>query len=99
MVYVSTKNLAMPKGHAGKLLPQYVGPYKVLQALPDRSNYELELPTELQCWHLHQCFHVSLLRPHHVNDNALFPNRCYPDPYDFGAPDDAEWYIEEIMAH
>jgi hypothetical protein len=27
MVYLSTKNLAMPKGHAGKLLPKYVGPY------------------------------------------------------------------------
>ena len=45
------------------------------------------------------CFHVGLLRPHHANDDALFPNRHYPDPYDFGAPDDAEWYVKEIMAH
>jgi hypothetical protein len=89
----------MLKGCAGKLLPKYVGPYKVLQAFPDSSNYELELPTELQRWHLHQHFHVSLLRPHHVNDDALFPNRHYPDPYNFGAPDNAEWYVEEITAH
>ncbi|KAF8219002.1 hypothetical protein L208DRAFT_1182382, partial [Tricholoma matsutake] len=66
---------------------------------PESSNYELELPAELKCQRLHQCFHVSLLRPHQANDNALFPNRCYPDPYDFGAPDDAEWFIEEITAH
>jgi hypothetical protein len=40
-----------------------------------------------------------LLRPHEANDNALFPNRHYPDAYDFGAPDDTEWFVEEIMAH
>ncbi|KAF8218402.1 hypothetical protein L208DRAFT_1505034, partial [Tricholoma matsutake] len=63
------------------------------------SNYVLDLPTELKCWHIHQCFHVSLLRPHHPNDDVLFPNRHYPDAYDFSAPDDTEWYIEEITAH
>jgi hypothetical protein len=99
MVYLSTNNLAMPKGCVGKLLPKYVGPYKVLQVFPNSSNYELELPSELQCQRLHQHFHVSLLRPHHANDDALFPNRHYPDPYNFGAPDNAKWYVEEIMAH
>jgi len=48
-VYLSTKNLTMPKGHASKLLPKFVGPYKVLQSYPDTSNYELELPAELAC--------------------------------------------------
>ena len=27
-IYLSTKNLAMPKGRASKLLPKFVGPYK-----------------------------------------------------------------------
>ena len=89
----------MPKGCTSKLLPKYVGPYKVLRAYPESSNYELELPTKLRCCRLHPRFHVSLLRPHQANDDALFPNRHYPDPYDFGAPDDAEWFVEEIMAH
>ena len=40
-VYLSTKNLVMPKGHTSKLLHKFVGPYKVLQAYPDTSNYEL----------------------------------------------------------
>ena len=39
------------------------------------------------------------MRPHDANDDTLFPNRHHPDPYDFGAPDEAEWYVEEIMAH
>ena len=42
---------------------------------------------------------MNLLRPHHPNDNALFPNRCLPNAYDFGAPDDTEWYVKDIMAH
>ncbi|KAF8225848.1 hypothetical protein L208DRAFT_1504189, partial [Tricholoma matsutake] len=66
---------------------------------PETSNYVLDLPTELKHWRIHQHFHVSLLRPHHPNDDMLFPNRCYPDTYDFSAPDDTEWYVKEITAH
>ena len=29
-IYLLTKNLALPKGRASKLLPKFVGPYKVL---------------------------------------------------------------------
>jgi len=47
LVYLSTKNLSLPKGQANKLMPKYVGPYKVLQAYPETSNYMLELPSEL----------------------------------------------------
>jgi len=46
-VYLSTKNLAMPKGRANKLVPKYVGLYKVIKAISSTSNYELELPMEL----------------------------------------------------
>jgi hypothetical protein len=99
LVYLSTKNLSMPKGRASKLLPKFVGPYKVLRSIPEKSNYELELLYELARRRVHNVFHVSLLRPHYANDDVLFPNRRYPDPYDFGAPDGAEWYVEEITAH
>ena len=98
-MYLSTQNLVMPKGRASKLVPKFVGPYKVLRAFPDTSNYELELPEELARRRLHSRFHVNLLRPHNANDDALFPNRNYPDPYDFGAPDDTKWFVEEIIAH
>lgn len=99
LVYLSTKNLALPKGCASKLVPKFVGPYWVLHSFPNTSNYELELPEELSCQRVHNRFHVGLLRPHHANNNALFPNRRLPDPYDFSAPDNSEWYVEEIMAH
>ncbi|KAF8237406.1 hypothetical protein L208DRAFT_1516788, partial [Tricholoma matsutake] len=67
--------------------------------LPEKSNYDLELPEELHWRRVHNRFHVSLLRPYHASDDAVFPNRCGPDLYDFGAPDNAEWYVKDITSH
>ncbi|KAF8237684.1 hypothetical protein L208DRAFT_1510779, partial [Tricholoma matsutake] len=66
---------------------------------PDTSNYNLDLPSKLQSQRIHGRFHVNLLRPHYENDEALFPNRRCLDPYNFGAPDDAKWWVEEITSH
>jgi len=44
----------MPKGRASKLVPKYVGPYKITKAIPLTSNYELELPMELVKRRIHQ---------------------------------------------
>jgi hypothetical protein len=99
LVYLSTKNLSMPKGRASKLVPKYLGPYKVTKALPSTSNYELELPPELAKRRVHPRFHISRLKPHHPNDDALFPNRQKSDIYDFGALEDTEWYVDEIVGH
>ncbi len=99
LVYLSTKNLNMPKGRARKLCPKFVGPYRVSEAFPASSNYVLELPVALQQCQIHPKFHASLLRPYHENNDLLFPNRAHPEPYDFGAPDDAEWFVEEIIGH
>jgi hypothetical protein len=99
LVFLSTKNLNLPKGRASKLCPKYVGPYKILHAKHETSNYTLELPTALQAHRLHPMFHVSLLRPYHASDDAMFPNRVHPEPYDFGAADDQEWFVEEIVGH
>ena len=48
LVYLSTKNLNLPKGRARKLCPKYMGPYKVAKADPASSTYMLELPVALQ---------------------------------------------------
>ena len=47
LVYLSTKNLSLPKGRASKLVPKYIGPYMVTRATHATSNYDLELPPEL----------------------------------------------------
>jgi hypothetical protein len=35
LVYLSTKNLNLPKGRARKLFPRYIGPYKVVETQPE----------------------------------------------------------------
>ena len=41
MVYLSTKNLALPRGRARKLMPRFLGPYKVIKVMNDSSNVTL----------------------------------------------------------
>ena len=99
LMYISTKNLNLPKGRARKLCPKFVGPWKVTKAWPETSTYELELPTALQECRIHPKFHVSLLWPYNTSNNALFPNRMQSKPYNFGALDDQEWFIDKILGH
>jgi hypothetical protein len=99
LVYLSTKNLNLPKGRARKLCPKYVGPYKVIKADPASSMYTLELPVALQEHRIVPKFHISLLKPYIASSDAMFPNRLHPEPYDFGAPDDQEWFVDKITGH
>ena len=93
LVYLSTKNLNLPKGRAHKLCPKFIGPFKIAQTQPETSNYTLKLPAALQMQGIIPTFHVSLIQPYHASNDALFPNRLYLDPYNFGAPKDQEWFV------
>lgn len=99
LVYLSTKNLNLPKNRARKLAPKYIGPFKVLSAHAETSSYDLELSDELKARRIHPRFHVSLLRAFEPNDDMLFPNRESKKFYDFGMPDDDEWLVDEIFGH
>ncbi|KJA14802.1 hypothetical protein HYPSUDRAFT_100438, partial [Hypholoma sublateritium FD-334 SS-4] len=35
LVFLSTKNLNLPKNRARKLLPKFIGPYRVISAKPE----------------------------------------------------------------
>ncbi|KAJ3782362.1 hypothetical protein GGU10DRAFT_230383, partial [Lentinula aff. detonsa] len=65
----------------------------------ESSNYRLDLPDELKQCRLHNNFHVSVLRPYEESDGILFPNRSQPEPYDFGAPPEAEEFVLSIENH
>ena len=93
MVYLSTKNLSVPKGRARKLVPKFIGPYKITEANRDTSNYTLELPTGLN---VHPTFHVELLRKHEPNDDNIFPHRDARAFYDVGNDEEQEWLVDEI---
>ena len=48
LVYLSTKNLNLPKRTARKLCPNYIGPYKAAKGDVSNSTYMLKLPVALQ---------------------------------------------------
>src|SRR5882762_1420602 len=43
--YLSTANLNLPKHHARKLAPKYIGPFKVTKVFPDDASSDM-LETE-----------------------------------------------------
>ena len=48
-------------GKKGKLSPRFVGSFEILKRIGEVA-YELALPPELE--HIHNVFHVSVLRPY-----------------------------------
>ena len=64
LVYLSTKNLTLPKHRAQKLMPKFIGPYKILKAMNESSNVTLELPQEFKDRKINPTFHTNLVRPY-----------------------------------
>ena len=48
MVFLSMEKLSLQKGRARKLLPRYLGPYKMLAANHLSLTYKIELPPDLK---------------------------------------------------
>ena len=47
LVYLSTKNISLPKGRARKLSPKYLRPFPITKVLKEGATYQLELSEEL----------------------------------------------------
>ena len=47
LVYLSTKNISLPKGLARKLAPKFLGPFKISKTLKEGATYQLDLSEEL----------------------------------------------------
>ena len=97
--YLSMENLNLPKARAWKLMPKYIGPYKILSCNWENSHYTLELPEELLKRRIHLTFHARLLHPAIKNNDACFPNRAAMFFYDFGDNPDKEWNVDLIVDH
>ena len=97
LVYLSSKNISFAKGLARKLIPKFIGPYKVLQDFGNAS-FRLDLPPHLKRRGVHDVFHSSLLREHIPNDDRLFPGRM--DTQVGNTPEtEGEWVVERILSH
>ena len=75
LVLLSTANLpieAVDNVGAKKLLPRFIGPFKVLKVLGDA--YTLDIPSKMQ---LHPTFYVGRLKPYH---HGFHPSDPDPTP-------------------
>ena len=66
-------------GKKGKLSPRYIGPYEVLKRV-GKVAYELALPPLME--HVHNVFHVSMLKKYNPDSNHVIeyePIEVQPD--------------------
>ena len=89
MVLLRTKHLKIKTPRMRKLLPRFIGPFKVLRRI-GRVAYELELPVTMKC---HPVFHVSLLRPY------LDAGRLQPPPIPLDVDGKTEFEVEQVLLH
>jgi hypothetical protein len=97
LVYLSSKNIKFPKELTGKLIPEFIGPYKILEDFESES-FKIDLPMHLKWKGVHDVFHASLLRMHIPNDCCLFPGQLDTQ---LGNTDGAEgkWAVDCIIEH
>jgi hypothetical protein len=84
---LSSKHLTIVTTGVPKLLPRYLGPFKVLQMV-GTAAVKLELPSH---WKVHNVFHVSLTKPWKGSPPTT------PEPVEVeGYP---EYTVETILSH
>ncbi len=89
-VLLSTRNLHISKSQVTKkLLPRYIGPFKVLKKVGSQA-YELELPPTMR---MHDVFHVSLLKPYHEE------GACQPPPITILLDGEEEFEVDVLLNH
>ena len=92
---LETANLKLKTAdQSRKLLPKFIGPFKVLQVV-NRNSYKLELPDMYK--RLHPVFNISRLRPYRANDSTVFPNREILDRPPPPLDDDDSYIVECII--
>ena len=90
-VLLSTRFIQLKVPGVNKLLPKYIGPFTVKNALSE-VTYRLHLPDCMKC---HDVFHLSLLRPFHKDDRYQPP----PLPFEFNEEDGLWFEINCILKH
>jgi hypothetical protein len=95
LVLLNAKNISWPAEVSQKLVPKYLGPFRI-KAVLGPVTYQLDLPATLP---IHPTFHVSLLKPWVQNDSELFPaerdEMNEPPPI---VPDDNQYEVESLIA-
>lgn len=88
-VLLNTKNIRSEQGSPKKLLPRWVGPFKVT-AIIGQNAVKLQLP---ETWKIHPVFHVELVKPFQ-SDGTVQP----PPPIDW-LEDEPLYRVDKLLDH
>ena len=86
-VLLSSKNIKIATTGTPKLLPRYLGPFKVTRLIGSAA-VKLDIPA---AWKLHNVFHVSLLK--------LWNGPLTPEPLTVQVEGFPEYEIEQVLSH
>jgi hypothetical protein len=98
LAYLSTENLSLAKGRAQKLVPKYIGPYRITAEVSPNTTFRLVLPPDLLSRGIHPVFHSSLLRIHIPNDDCQFPGWSFQQVTDLVSVQ-TEHEVRQILTH
>jgi hypothetical protein len=88
-VLLSTVNFKLAHPGTRKLLPKWVGPFKVIERV-GKVAYKVELPPNLK---MHNVFHVQLLKKYRDN------GKVQPPPPPIEIDDSLEYEVERVLGH
>lgn len=90
-VMLSTRFIQLKVPGVNKLLPKYVGPFKISKVV-NNVAYKLALPDCMRC---HPVFHVSLLKPYHQDGR----HQPAPPPFEFDEEEGLWYEIDGCLEH
>jgi hypothetical protein len=88
-VLLSTINFKLAHPGTRKLLPKWVGPFKVIERI-GKVAYKVELPPNLK---MHNVFHVQLLKKYRDN------GKVQPPPPPIEIDHSLEYEVERVLGH
>ena len=90
--------MSFPKGLACKLIPKYMGPYRILEDFGNNS-YRVEIPASMKQRGIHDVFYAALMRIHVPNDDHLFPGHLDSQIVPVDQEPEPEWAADKITHH
>lgn len=82
------------KRRVAKFIPRYDGPYEIVNAHSETSNYTLDMPNSPNTF---PTFHAGVLKKFVSNDPQLFPSRELNKPEPVIVDGEEEHFIEAIV--
>ena len=86
---LSTSNIKLKMPGARKLLPRWIGPFKVVKKV-GKVAYKLELPETLK---IHDVFDISLLKSYKTS------GKVQPPPPPILEDDELSFVVERVLTH